>query len=78
MNDIEFTFSDYIREFEGNFNTKRNGIKNLLSIIDIKELSDKTLEKIEKEWDYMSCNTSMTNYLNLQKTIKNIINLTIK
>ena len=78
MKNIEFTFSDYKREFEGNFNTKINGIKNILSIMDIKEVSNKTLEKIEKEWDYMSCNTSMTNYLNLQETIKNVINLTVK
>lgn len=78
MKNIDFTFSDYKREFEGNFNTKRNCIKNLLSIMDIKEVSNKTLEKIEKEWDYMSCNTSMRNYLNLQETIKNVINLTVK
>ena len=54
MKNIDFTFSDYKREFEGNFNTKINGIKNILSIMDIKEVSNKTLEKRWQRiyWDY--------------------------
>ena len=65
-----FSFSDYYNQFNGGFNTVENKVKNLLSIAKL-EVPEKTLQKIVKEWGYLSTNTAMTNYLNLLKIIKN-------
>ena len=67
-----FTFSDYLKEFEGNFKPIGNSVSSLLLITGL-ELSEKTLQKIVNEMQYLSINTAMTNYLNLHKAIKNIL-----
>ena len=67
-----FTFSDYLKEFEGNFKPISNSVRNLLLITEL-EFSEKTLQKIINEMEYLSINTAMTNYLNLHKAIKNIL-----
>lgn len=66
-----FTFSDYLNEFDGNFKPISNSVRDLLLITEL-EFSEKTLQKIINEMDYLSINTAMTNYLNLHKAITNI------
>lgn len=67
-----FTFSDYLKEFEGNFKPIGDSVSSLLLITGL-EFSEETLQKIIKEMDYLSTNTVMTNCLNLHKAIRNIL-----